>query len=176
VQPLVGAWSRNGPDLGLVAPVRVMLRLQRERVGRDGVDGWLPGRWHGGSRVWWWTRGTVQDRAESDAPASSWPQQARLPAQRASAAAEKKARKAELVARQTLVSDLSRDFSTMVYRLRPAPWIQSATVDPSSYLPVVGNVSFESLQADGGGVTCIKVATTGSWPLLRACGALGLLA
>ncbi|MCX5230375.1 hypothetical protein [Streptomyces sp. NBC_00233] len=81
-----------------------------------------------------------------------------IKAQRASATAERKARTAELAARQTLVSDLSRDFNTMISQLRPAPWIQSATIDPSSYLPVVDNVSFESLQADGGGiVTCINV-------------------
>ncbi|MEU9994030.1 hypothetical protein [Streptomyces sp. NPDC050848] len=56
------------------------------------------------------------------------------------------------------MSDLGRDFNTMISHLRPAPWIQSATIDPSSYLPVVDNVSFESLQADGGGiVTCINV-------------------
>ncbi|KOU97165.1 hypothetical protein ADK91_33610 [Streptomyces sp. XY511] len=79
--------------------------------------------------------------------------------QRTRATAEKKARTAELAARQTLVSDLGRDFNTMISQLRPAPWIQSATIDPSSYLPVVDNVSFESLQADGGGiVTCINVA------------------
>ncbi len=82
-----------------------------------------------------------------------------IKAQRASATAEKKARTAELAARQTLVSDLSRDFDTVISQLRPAPWIQSAAIDPSSYLPVVDNVSFESLQADGGGiVTCINVA------------------
>lgn len=69
----------------------------------------------------------------------------------------------DLVARQTLVSDLSREFNTMIFQLRPAPWIQSETIDPSSYLPVVDNVSFENFHADGGGiVTCINVATTGS--------------
>lgn len=47
----------------------------------------------------------------------------------------------------------------MISELRPAPWVESATIDPTSYLPVVDNHSFESLQADGGGiVTCINVA------------------
>ncbi|MFG2616408.1 hypothetical protein ACGFXC_02180 [Streptomyces sp. NPDC048507] len=57
------------------------------------------------------------------------------------------------------MTDLGRDFDTMISQLRPAPCIQSATIDPSPSLPVVDNVSFESLQADGGGiVTCINVA------------------
>lgn len=104
--------------------------------------------------------------------ASAEPQQTRIPAQRAGAAAEKKARTAEPVARHTLVSHLRRDFDTLISQLRPAPWIQSATIDSPSYVPVVDNVSFESLQADDGGiVTCTNVATTGSLPLLRACGA-----
>ncbi|MFE5097077.1 hypothetical protein ACFRCI_43965 [Streptomyces sp. NPDC056638] len=82
-----------------------------------------------------------------------------LKAQRTRASADKKARTAELAARQTLVTDLGRDFNTMISELRPAPWIESATIDPTSYLPVVDNHSFESLQADGGGiVTCINVA------------------
>lgn len=100
-----------------------------ERAGLDGADGWLPGRWLSG------VEGVVVDpRAGprscgdgSRAPASAEPQQARIPAQRASAAAERKARTAELGARQRLVSDLSRDFNTMLSQLRPAPWIQSAT-------------------------------------------------
>ncbi|MFD9288431.1 hypothetical protein ACFWBV_09010 [Streptomyces sp. NPDC060030] len=82
-----------------------------------------------------------------------------LKAQRTRASADKKARTAELAARQTLVTDLGRDFNTMISELRPAPWVESATIDPTSYLPVVDNHSFESLQADGGGiVTCINVA------------------
>ncbi|MEU2911934.1 hypothetical protein ACFYM3_13505 [Streptomyces massasporeus] len=82
-----------------------------------------------------------------------------IKAQRSRATAERKARTAELAARQNLVSDLGRDFNKMISQLRPAPWIQSATIDPSSYLPVVNNVTFESLQADGGGVvTSINVA------------------
>ncbi|MCG7203670.1 hypothetical protein [Streptomyces arenae] len=82
-----------------------------------------------------------------------------IKAQRTRATAERKARSADLAARQTLVSDLGRNFNAMISQLRPAPWIQSATIDPSSYLPVVDHVSFERLQADGGGiVTCINVA------------------
>ncbi|MEN8655252.1 hypothetical protein ABCR94_32885 [Streptomyces sp. 21So2-11] len=83
----------------------------------------------------------------------------KLKAQRTRANADKKARTAELAARQTLVTDLGRDFNAMISELRPAPWIESATIDSTSYLPVVDNHSFESLQADGGGiVTCINVA------------------
>ncbi|MEU9204816.1 hypothetical protein [Streptomyces sp. NPDC048332] len=95
-----------------------------------------------------WTRAHAIERDVRD-----------IKAQRTRATAERKARTAELAARQTLVTDLSLDFNAMISQLRPAPWIQSATIDPSSYLPVVDDVSFESLQADGGGiVTCINVA------------------
>lgn len=156
-----------------------MLRLQCERLGasRTGRGRWLAARTRASG-----IEGVLVD--PRDCPRSCgvgsrarrWPGRCiRLLAQRARAATEKKARKAELVARQTLVSDLSRDVNTMISQLRPAPWIQSATIDLSSYRPE-DNVSFESLQADGGGiVTCIEIATTGSWPLLRACRAPGLL-
>lgn len=167
-----GSWSGGAGSGHAATPVRA--------IGgeRDGADGWLPGRWLSGIESV-----TVDPRdgprscgVRSRAPASAEPQQARLPARWASAAAENRTRTAELVARQTLVSNLGWDFNTRISQLRPAPWFQSVTIDPSSHLPVVDNVSFESLQADGGGTaTCIKVATTGSWPLLRVCGARGLL-
>ncbi|MFF2213394.1 hypothetical protein [Streptomyces antibioticus] len=64
--------------------------------------------------------------------------------------------------------------NTVVFQMRPAPWLQSTIIDPSSYLLVVDNDFFESFQAHGGCiVTCTKVATAVS--LVRACWALGLL-
>ena len=82
-----------------------------------------------------------------------------IKARRTRATAEQKARTAELAARKGLVTDLSRKFNTMVADLHPAPWIESATIDPSTYLPLINDGPFETLQADGGGiVTCINVA------------------
>ncbi|MFF2041787.1 hypothetical protein ACFVVX_15245 [Kitasatospora sp. NPDC058170] len=82
-----------------------------------------------------------------------------IKARRTRATADQKARLAELAARKGLVTDLSRNFDTMVAELRPAPWIESATIDSTTYLPLINNGSFETLQADGGGiVTCINVA------------------
>ncbi|MER6444151.1 hypothetical protein [Streptomyces venezuelae] len=63
--------------------------------------------------------------------------------------AELKVRKAESDARRSLVTDLSSRFTTTLMELN-LPWEQSAVIDPKTYLPVVDNTLFESLQASGG--------------------------
>ncbi|WP_380282464.1 hypothetical protein [Kitasatospora purpeofusca] len=96
----------------------------------------------------YWARARAIDQAVRD-----------IKERRARATTDKKARTAELAAREGLVTDLSRNFNSMVADLRPAPWIESATIDPATYLPLINGGSFETLQADGGGiVTCINVA------------------
>lgn len=84
-------WRRCGSCCGCSAS-------DCEPVGLDGADGWLPGRWLSG------VEGVVVDQRAgrrscgvgSRASASAEPQQARIPAQRASSAAEKKALTPEL--------------------------------------------------------------------------------
>lgn len=74
-----------------------------------------------------------------------------ITARRKAANAELKTRKAESDARRTLVSDLSRLFTTTLVELN-VPWEQSAVIDPATYLPVVDNTPFEKLQASGGSI------------------------
>ncbi|MFF2789802.1 hypothetical protein ACFVT6_24120 [Streptomyces sp. NPDC058049] len=72
-----------------------------------------------------------------------------ITARRKAANAELKTRRAENDARRSLVTELSRLFSATLMELN-LPWEQSALVDPATYLPVVDNTPFESLQASGG--------------------------
>ncbi|GJF30251.1 hypothetical protein KNE206_29510 [Kitasatospora sp. NE20-6] len=70
-----------------------------------------------------------------------------------------KARNAELQSRQTLVAQLSTSFRVILENFQP-PWeVQSAVVDPNTYLPVVNETQFEDLQASGGGINaCVNLA------------------
>jgi AAA domain len=82
-----------------------------------------------------------------------------ITAQRKDVTAAIKARNAELQSRQTLVTQLSRSFRTILEDFQP-PWeVESAVVDPDSYLPVVNDTQFENLQASGGGISaCVNLA------------------
>ncbi|MBD0737641.1 AAA family ATPase [Streptomyces sp. CBMA29] len=82
-----------------------------------------------------------------------------ITAERKELTAAIKARTADLQSRQTLVAELSTSFRTILEDFQP-PWeVESAVVDPDSYLPVVNDTQFENLQASGGGISaCVNLA------------------
>lgn len=69
-----------------------------------------------------------------------------------------KERSAQLSERRNLVRLLSGEFSELVQAL-DIPWVNSASIDPDSFLPVLNGGPFEELQASGGGIaTAVNVA------------------
>ncbi|MFJ5265604.1 hypothetical protein ACIQAC_34615 [Streptomyces sp. NPDC088387] len=81
-----------------------------------------------------------------------------IKARRARTQADIKSKTAALAARGNLVSDLSSNFHTLLTELH-LPWVQTAVVDPETYLPVVDGDPFDRLQASGGGITtCVNIA------------------
>ncbi|MET8514374.1 AAA family ATPase [Streptomyces sp. NPDC005077] len=81
-----------------------------------------------------------------------------IKARRARTQAAIKSQTAALAERGNLVSDLSLDFHALLTELH-LPWVQTAVVDPDTYLPVVDGDTFDSLQASGGGIkTCVSIA------------------
>ncbi|GGT22213.1 AAA family ATPase [Streptomyces antibioticus] len=81
-----------------------------------------------------------------------------LRATRTRVQADVKTRSLALAARGQLVDDLSQEFFTLLAELH-LPWVQTAIIDPKTYLPVIDGSPFESLQASGGGITtCVSIA------------------
>ncbi|MEV7720439.1 AAA family ATPase [Streptomyces sp. NPDC088184] len=81
-----------------------------------------------------------------------------LKATRTRVQADVKSRTLALAARGQLVDDLSQEFFTLLAELH-LPWVQTAVIDPKTYLPVIDGNPFESLQASGGGITtCVSIA------------------
>lgn len=72
--------------------------------------------------------------------------------------AEIKQKTQQLAARQTLIAELSTEFSNLLSSWS-LPWIDTAIIDSTSYLPIVNGQPLESQQASGGGIsTSINVA------------------
>ncbi|KOV60804.1 hypothetical protein ADL01_32840 [Streptomyces sp. NRRL WC-3618] len=64
----------------------------------------------------------------------------------------------QLKASQTLVGDLSTEFSRLLTSWN-LPWVDTAVIDRDTYLPVINGRPFESLQASGGGIaTSVNLA------------------
>ncbi|KPL33300.1 hypothetical protein JI76_16015 [Streptomyces anulatus] len=64
----------------------------------------------------------------------------------------------QLKANQTLLGDLSTEFSRLLTSWN-LPWVDTAVIDRDTYLPVVNGRPFESLQASGGGIaTSVNLA------------------
>ncbi|MFE6027761.1 hypothetical protein [Streptomyces niveus] len=64
----------------------------------------------------------------------------------------------QLKANQTLLGDLSTEFSRLLTSWN-LPWVDTAVIDRDTYLPVVNGRPFETLQASGGGIaTSVNLA------------------
>jgi hypothetical protein len=64
----------------------------------------------------------------------------------------------QLKASQSLLRDLSDDFGRLLTGWN-LPWVERAVIDRDTYLPVVNDQPFESMQASGGGLaTSVNLA------------------
>nr|WSX78708.1 hypothetical protein OH826_35600 [Streptomyces sp. NBC_00899] len=81
-----------------------------------------------------------------------------IAAERKELTAAFKARTADLQSRQTLVAELSTSFRTILEDFQP-PWeVESAVVDPDSYLPVVTTRSSRKSRRPAAASACVNLA------------------
>ncbi|MFI2549549.1 AAA family ATPase [Streptomyces rochei] len=81
-----------------------------------------------------------------------------LKAQRRAVNQDIKEKSEQLKAGQSLLGDLSTEFGRLLTGWN-LPWVQTAVIDRDTYLPVINQQPFESLQASGGGLaTSVNLA------------------